>query len=52
MRSLQRCLLKTFVKGVLVDQLHASTVIVGKNFTYGHKAAGNVDSLIKSGTDA
>jgi riboflavin kinase/FMN adenylyltransferase len=37
-----------FVKGVLVDQLHASTVIVGKNFTYGHKAAGNVDSLIKS----
>ena len=38
-----------FVKGVLVDQLHASTVIVGKNFTYGYKAAGNVDSLIKSG---
>ena len=37
-----------FVKGVLVDQLHASTVIVGKNFTYGHKAAGNLDSLIKS----
>ena len=39
-----------FVKNVLVDQLHASTVIVGKNFTYGHKAAGNVDSLIKSAT--
>ena len=38
-----------FVKDVLVDQLHASTVIVGKNFTYGHKAAGNVDSLINSG---
>ena len=38
-----------FVKDVLVDQLHASTVIVGKNFTYGHKAAGNVDSLNKSG---
>lgn len=37
-----------FVKGVLVDQLHASTVIVGENFTYGHKAAGNVDSLIAS----
>ena len=37
-----------FVKGVLVDQLQASTVIVGKNFTYGHKAAGNMDSLIKS----
>lgn len=38
-----------FVSTVLVNQLHASTVIVGKNFTYGHKAAGNVDTLIKSG---
>ena len=38
-----------FVQTVLVNQLHASTVIVGKNFTYGHRAAGNVDSLIKSG---
>jgi riboflavin kinase/FMN adenylyltransferase len=38
-----------FVANVLVDQLHASTVVVGKNFTYGHKAAGNVDSLIAAG---
>ena len=38
-----------FVETVLVNQLHTSTVIVGKNFTYGHKAAGNVDTLIKSG---
>jgi riboflavin kinase/FMN adenylyltransferase len=38
-----------FVSTVLVNQLHASTVIVGKNFTYGHKAAGTVDSLIKAG---
>jgi riboflavin kinase/FMN adenylyltransferase len=38
-----------FVKNILIDQLQASTVIVGKNFTYGHKAAGNVDSLTKSG---
>jgi riboflavin kinase/FMN adenylyltransferase len=38
-----------FVSTVLVSQLHASTVIVGKNFTYGHKAAGNVDSLIADG---
>ncbi|CAN2207635.1 RibF FAD synthase [Candidatus Nanopelagicaceae bacterium] len=38
-----------FVETVLVNQLHASMVIVGKNFTYGHKAAGNVDTLIKSG---
>jgi riboflavin kinase/FMN adenylyltransferase len=38
-----------FVENILVKQLHASTVIVGKNFTYGAKASGNVDSLIKSG---
>ena len=38
-----------FVQTVLVNQLHASTVIVGKNFTYGHKAAGTVESLIASG---
>lgn len=38
-----------FVTNVLVNQLHASTVIVGKNFTYGAKAAGNVDTLIKAG---
>jgi riboflavin kinase/FMN adenylyltransferase len=38
-----------FVKDVLVSQLSASTIIVGKNFTYGHKAAGNVESLIKDG---
>lgn len=40
-----------FVQSVLVNQLHASTVIVGKNFTYGHKAAGNVESLIQSGKE-
>lgn len=38
-----------FVKDVLVGQLSASTIIVGKNFTYGHKAAGNVESLINDG---
>jgi riboflavin kinase/FMN adenylyltransferase len=40
---------EAFVKDILVDQLHVSTVIVGKNFTYGHKAAGTVDSLIQDG---
>lgn len=38
-----------FVQNILVEQLHASTVIVGKNFTYGHKAAGNVESLVEEG---
>jgi riboflavin kinase/FMN adenylyltransferase len=40
-----------FVKSILFDQLQASTVIVGKNFTYGFKAAGNVDSLVQSGIE-
>jgi riboflavin kinase/FMN adenylyltransferase len=34
-----------FVNKVLVEQLKATTVIVGRNFTYGFKAAGNVQSL-------
>jgi len=34
-----------FVNKVLVEQLKATTVIVGQNFTYGYKAAGNVESL-------
>ena len=38
-----------FVSNILVNQLHVSTVIVGKNFTYGSKASGNVETLIESG---
>ncbi len=38
-----------FVENILVKQLHVGTVIVGKNFTYGAKAAGNIDSLISDG---
>lgn len=34
-----------FVNKILIEQLQASTVIVGSNFTYGHKAAGNVTTL-------
>ena len=34
-----------FVNKVLVEQLKATTVIVGQNFTYGFKAAGNVTML-------
>ena len=34
-----------FVNMVLVEQLKATTVIVGQNFTYGFKAAGNVTTL-------
>ena len=38
-----------FVEDILVNQLHVSTVIVGKNFTYGAKAAGNVETLKADG---
>lgn len=38
-----------FVEDILVKQLHVSTVIVGKNFTYGSKAAGTVETLIQDG---
>ncbi|MDO8645104.1 MAG: bifunctional riboflavin kinase/FAD synthetase [Candidatus Planktophila sp.] len=34
-----------FVNKILVQQLHATKVVVGKNFTYGHKAAGNIETL-------
>jgi riboflavin kinase/FMN adenylyltransferase len=34
-----------FVNQILIKQLEAGDVIVGENFTYGHKAAGNVQTL-------
>jgi riboflavin kinase/FMN adenylyltransferase len=38
-----------FVHAVLVEHLHASAVIVGENFRYGRKAAGDVASLAATG---
>jgi len=34
-----------FVKSVLADGLHAAAVVIGENFRFGHKAAGNVALL-------
>ena len=34
-----------FVNQILIKQLEAGEVIVGENFTYGHKAAGNIETL-------
>jgi riboflavin kinase / FMN adenylyltransferase len=34
-----------FVRTVLVDALHAAAVVIGENFRFGHKAAGNVTLL-------
>jgi riboflavin kinase/FMN adenylyltransferase len=38
-----------FVHEVLVDRLHAAAVVVGENFTFGSKAAGNVALLRELG---
>ena len=34
-----------FIAQILVEKLHASHVIVGENFTFGHKAAGTAQTL-------
>lgn len=38
-----------FVHRVLVERLHASAVVVGENFRFGHKAAGDVPLLGRLG---
>jgi riboflavin kinase/FMN adenylyltransferase len=38
-----------FVRMVLVDRLHAARVVVGENFRFGHKAAGDVALLAELG---
>jgi riboflavin kinase/FMN adenylyltransferase len=38
-----------FVHAVLVERLHASAVVVGENFRYGHDVAGTVATLTEDG---
>ncbi|TYL44936.1 bifunctional riboflavin kinase/FAD synthetase [Nocardioides sp. BGMRC 2183] len=38
-----------FIKRILVDGLHARAVVVGANFRFGHRAAGDVDTLRADG---
>ena len=38
-----------FVRRVLADCLHAAAVVVGANFRFGHRAAGDVDTLRETG---
>jgi riboflavin kinase/FMN adenylyltransferase len=40
---------ETFVHDVLVEHLHAAEVVVGENFRFGHKAAGDVPLLERLG---
>jgi riboflavin kinase / FMN adenylyltransferase len=38
-----------FVHDLLVEHLHAAVVVVGENFRFGHRAAGDVELLAKLG---
>lgn len=38
-----------FVHAVLVERLHASAVVVGENFRYGHEITGTVETLAADG---
>jgi riboflavin kinase/FMN adenylyltransferase len=40
---------RQFSEDFLKDRLNAQVVVVGRNFTYGRRAGGNVDSLVKDG---
>jgi riboflavin kinase / FMN adenylyltransferase len=40
---------ETFTHSVMVERLHAASVVVGANFTYGFRAAGTVDTLADEG---
>ncbi len=48
-RDFSRLTPDEFVHKVLVEHLHARHVVVGENFRYGHKAAGDVDALAAAG---
>ncbi|MGH3519463.1 MAG: bifunctional riboflavin kinase/FAD synthetase [Haloechinothrix sp.] len=43
--ELSRVTAHEFVHEILVDQLHVAVVLVGENFTFGAKAAGDIDLL-------
>ena len=47
--AMSRMSAEDFVESVVVEQLHADLVIVGTNFRFGHKAAGDVSKLQELG---
>jgi riboflavin kinase/FMN adenylyltransferase len=48
-RDVARWTPEEFVERVLVDNLHAAAVVVGANFRFGHRAAGDVTTLQRAG---
>ncbi|MDO4540531.1 MAG: bifunctional riboflavin kinase/FAD synthetase [Syntrophomonadaceae bacterium] len=47
--ELARCSPESFVRQMLVESLNVSEVIVGFNYTFGHKGSGNPDTLKELG---
>ena len=47
--ELSRVSPESFVHELLVERLHAAAVVVGENFTFGHKAQGDVELLRRLG---
>ena len=48
-RGMSRLSAEAFVHDVLVEHLHAAVVVVGENFRFGHRAAGDVAMLTRLG---
>jgi riboflavin kinase / FMN adenylyltransferase len=48
-REFSRLSAEEFVHDILVEDLHAAEVVVGENFRFGHKAAGDVELLGRLG---
>jgi riboflavin kinase/FMN adenylyltransferase len=48
-RELAKQSAEEFVHELLVSRLHAAKVLVGENFTFGHRATGNIDMLVELG---
>ncbi|MBL7501302.1 bifunctional riboflavin kinase/FAD synthetase [Frankia sp. CNm7] len=40
-----------FAAKILAETLRAQVVVIGENFTYGHRAAGKIDTLVRSGAE-
>ncbi|MGH3436338.1 MAG: bifunctional riboflavin kinase/FAD synthetase [Sciscionella sp.] len=47
--ELQHMSAEEFVHEILVERLHAAMVVVGENFTFGHKATGDIGVLHRLG---
>lgn len=48
-RELSKVPAEEFVHSILVERLHAAEIVVGENFTFGNKAAGNIGLLAELG---